>query len=156
MENHGSPMSGFPVPYPTPGRDVNRRCDWTHLVSLSLTSSRCSQNNTEHTTVILVSHWGFGIDFNFGLKASDSGRILGILSTVWINVPLLRSWWEHHTNLIQIRSDQICLPLWLVYSYNIAKTEQKYWTIVDLTYDSTDGWEIYSICLIHSLITFYG
>lgn len=49
--------------------------------------------------------------------------------------------------------DQICLPLWLVYSYNIVKKNNKslYWTIIDLTYDSTDGWEIYSICLIHSL-----
>ncbi len=55
MEIHGLPVSGFPVPYSTPGRDVNQKCNSTPL--LSLTNSRYSQSSkSDHTSVILVSH----------------------------------------------------------------------------------------------------
>lgn len=71
---------------------------WLNSFSVSLTSSRCSQNNTEHTTDMLVSHWGFGIDFIFGLQVSGSVKIWNEWQYEWMCLCYV------HANLIQISS----------------------------------------------------
>lgn len=77
---------------------------WLNSFSVSLTSSRCSQTTLSIQLIFWFHTEVLGLISFLDYKSVTLEGSLEFLRTVWMNVSLLRSWWEHHTNLIQISS----------------------------------------------------
>lgn len=106
---------------------------WLNSFSVSLSNK---------FSLFTKQHWAYDCYFGFTLRFRDWFHFWTTSQWLWKdpwNFKYSMNECAFVTFMVRTshkpHSDQICLPLWLVYSYIIAKTEQKkkkslYWTIV--------------------------